>query len=96
MSGNRYKYLTASGLVKTGTGILKGITVSFNGTLGDVIIYDNTAGSGTVIAQQGFHTVTSQTANSVSLNLFDVRFNTGCYIAISGGAGLIKVTAIYQ
>lgn len=48
---NKYSNLTGNGttIVKSGSGVIRGISINNNNTGGDVVIYDNTAGSGTKI-----------------------------------------------
>lgn len=80
-----YKNITASTLIKTGFGQLKGMYV--NSTTGGTIkFWDNTAGSGTVINNTitpaiGYH------------NLGEVDFNTGLYATI---ANTLDVTLHYE
>lgn len=75
MSAN-YKNLTASALVKTGTGVLKGFYVNST-TAGTIKLWDNTSGATTVINNTitpaiGYH------------DLGDVAFTVGLYATIGG------------
>lgn len=81
-----FKNLTVSGAVKTGKGVLVGMYVNSTNA-GTVKIYDNTAGSGTVINNTitpaiGYH------------DLGRASFSTGCYATIGGTA--LDVTFYYQ
>lgn len=76
-------------VVKSGAGILHGITINNAGASANVLtIYDNTAGSGTVIG----------TIDTVELNgrylPFDVRFGTGLTIVTATGTAA-DVTVAY-
>lgn len=72
----KYTNTTASTLVKTGAGVLRGMYVNST-SAGTIKFWDNIAGSGTVINNTitpaiGFH------------NLGSVSFTTGCYATIGG------------
>lgn len=73
-----YKHIStnATTSVKSGAGILHSITINTVGATDTVTIYDNTAGSGTVIA-----VLSSLTSTTL---VFDVAFNTGLTIVSSG------------
>ena len=80
----------ATTTVKSGSGILHGITINNAGAGGNICtVYDNTAGSGTVIA----------TIDTVELNgrwlPYDVRFGTGLTIVIGTGTAA-DITVMYQ
>lgn len=85
--GHSYSYIStaATTTVKSGTGILKSIIVN-GGTAGTVILYDNTAGSGTVIAS-------FDSTNALATYPFELTFNTGLTV-VTGAA--TKVTVIYR
>lgn len=82
---NKYVNLTASALVKTGQGVLKGMYV--NSTTGGTIrFYDNTSAAGTVINNVitpaiGYH------------DLGGANFTVGCYATI---ANTLNVTLYYE
>lgn len=83
---NKYKNITASALVKTGQGVLKGMYVNSTNA-GTIKLWDNTAGSGTVINNTitpaiGYH------------SLGDASFSTGCYATIGGTA--LDVTLYFE
>lgn len=85
MKGNNYVNLTASALVKTGGGVLKGMYVNST-SAGTIRFYDNTSAAGTVINNVitpaiGYH------------SLGDAAFGVGCYATISG---TINVTLYYE
>lgn len=69
---------------KTGAGVFHGIVVQ-GGTTGTIIIYDNTAGSGTIIAS-------FDTTVALASYFFDVPFSTGLTIVTSAAT---KITAMY-
>lgn len=79
---NNYTYiLTATTtVVKTGSGLLHTITVE-GGTTGTITVYDNTAASGTKIAD-------FTTTNSLATYVFDVAFATGCTVVTSAATQL--------
>jgi len=71
-----YKNLTASALVKTGFGVLKGMYVNST-SAGTIKLWDNTSAAATVINNTitpaiGYHSLGS------------VDFNTGLYATIGG------------
>ncbi|MHB8544795.1 MAG: hypothetical protein ACYC9S_12475 [Leptospirales bacterium] len=77
----------ATTTIKTGSGLLHTINVTTAGITAPVItVYDNTAGSGTVIA-----TIDGTVVQSY---LFDVEFLTGLTVVIAGGTAP-KVTFSY-
>ncbi len=64
--------------VKSGAGVLHGVTVNTKGTIASTItIYDNTAGSGTKIG-------TIDSLNLAGQFLFDVAFATGLTLVTTG------------
>jgi hypothetical protein len=75
---NKYKNITASGTttVKSGSGRLHGISFSQNSGI-TVIVYDNTAASGTVIAQ-------FESQNMIFVGPLGCEFTTGLTINQSG------------
>lgn len=70
--------------IKTGAGILHTITVN-GGTAGTVIVYDNTAGSGTIIAS-------FDSTNALATYTLNVAFTTGLTI-VTGAATKITVSS---
>lgn len=68
--------------VKTGAGLLHSIVVT-GGTAGTIIVYNNTAASGTVIAS-------FSSTNALESYLFDCSFSTGLTI-ITSAATLLTV-----
>lgn len=64
--------------VKSGAGYLHGITVNSKGTIASTItIYDNTAGSGTVLG-------TIDSLNNAGTFTYDVAFATGLTVVTTG------------
>ena len=91
---NNFLKCTADTLVKTGAGKLHTLVFSCNDaapTAGSVIVYDNTAESGTQIFN---HTFTTTPFAPFSV-LLDVRFSTGLYIGFTTTAD-VNVTATYE
>lgn len=83
---NKYKNLTASGLVKTGSGVLKGMYVNSTNA-GTIKFWDNTSGATTTIN----NTITPAVGYH---NLGDANFTVGLYITIGGTA--LDVTLYYE
>ncbi len=72
--------LSSSGSVKSGSGYLRGFYVSSTSS-GTIVLYDNTAGSGTAMSG----TITP----AVGFHRFPAKFATGCYAVL---ANTISVT----
>lgn len=90
-SGVRY---ASDQLVKSGAGFLHTLTFSCNDaapTAGSIIVYDNTAESGTILYSETFDTVAFR-GYSVTL---DVPFSTGLYIGFTTTAD-VNVTPSYR
>lgn len=81
-----YKNLSASGLVKTGHGVVKGIIVGSH-TSGTIKLWDNTSGATTVLV----NTMTLA-AGERWIPLFDATFTVGLYVTIGGTA---DITVVY-
>lgn len=85
---------TADTLVKTGSGVLHSIVISCNDvapTSGSVIVFDNTAESGTQIFN---HTFTTTPFAPFSL-VFDCDFANGLYVGFTTTAD-VNVTLNYR
>lgn len=82
-----YANLSASGLVKTGTGNVTGLVINSQSS-GTVKLWDNTAASGSVL----FNTMTLVSTDR-SIDLFGAKFLTGLYVTIGGTA---DITVIYN
>lgn len=82
----KYKNLSASGLVKTGAGTIRGVMVA-SSTGGTIKLWDNTSAAGTVIV--------NTTASITAPAFFPIEgsFTTGLYCTISGTA---DVTVFYN
>lgn len=72
-------------VVKTGAGFLHSITVE-GGTTGTIIIYDNTAASGTIIAS-------FDSTVALATYILDVAFSVGCTIITSAAT---KITVSFR
>jgi hypothetical protein len=89
-----YTLKTSDALVKTGAGTLGSLTFSCNDaapTAGSIIVYDNTAESGTVIFNHTF-TTTPFVPFTLPLN---VDFSTGLYIGFTT-TNDVNVTVAYR
>lgn len=85
MTDSTYRNLTASALVKTGYGTLKGMYVNST-TAGTIKFWDNTSAATTVIN----NTITPAVGYH---NLGSVAFTTGLYATIGG---TLDVTLHYE
>ena len=79
-TGHKYVNLSASGLVKTGQGVLFMVKVASSSS-GTIKLWDNTAGSGTVIQN-------TMSVDAKEEHYFSVEFTTGLYITIGGTADI--------
>lgn len=84
---NTYKNISASALVKTGSGKISGIVVNSH-TSGTIKVWDNTSAAGTVL----FNTITLAVGERF-IPLYDANFTTGCYVTIGGTA---DITVLYN
>lgn len=85
---------TADALVKSGSGFVHTLTFSCNDaapTAGSIIVYDNTAESGTILYSETF-TTTVFRGYTVTL---DVEFSTGLYIGFTTTAD-VNCVASYR
>lgn len=80
-----YKQISASALVKSGVGKLRGVFCSST-TGGTLTLYDNTAGTGTLLVN------TFTLAAATYYDLADVIFGTGLYATIANTA---EITLFY-
>ena len=79
--GHKYTYIAtnATTVVKSGSGVLHGITFNKKGASSNVAtVYDNTAGSGTVIAL-------IDTTDKIGTLVYDIAFTTGLTIVTATG-----------
>lgn len=84
---SKYRNLTASALVKTGDGSVKGIIVGSH-TSGTIKLWDNTTAATTVLV----NTITLA-AGERWIPLFDACFTTGLFVTIAGTA---DITVVYN
>lgn len=77
---NNYIVTATTTVIKTGPGLLHTITVA-GGTAGTIIVYDNTAASGTVLAN-------FSSTNAIQTYIFDVAFTTGLTIITSAATSV--------
>jgi len=77
-----YGNLSASALVATGSGELVGVVINSH-TSGTLKLWDNTAGSGTVICE-----TISFAVGERFIPLFGITFGTGVYATIGGTANI--------
>ena len=78
-----YTNLSASALIKTGAGVLKGIVVNLHSS-GTLKLWDNTSAATTVL----FNTITFAAGSGIVLKLPAVEFSTGLYATIGGTADI--------
>lgn len=83
----KYSNISASAAVKSAAGTLYGIVVNSH-TIGTLKLWDNTAGSGTVI----FNTITFASGPNFINFPQGISFNTGLYATIGGTA---DITILY-
>lgn len=84
---SKYKNMSASGLIKTGSGSVTAIIINSHSS-GTLKFWDNTSAATTVI----FNTMTLA-AGERFIDLYDANFTTGLYLTIDGTA---DVTVIYE
>jgi hypothetical protein len=72
---NTYISTATTTVVKTGAGLLHTLVVN-GGTAGTVIVYDNTAASGTILAS-------FDSTNALATYVFDCSFSTGLTVVTS-------------
>jgi hypothetical protein len=87
MEAYAYKNLSASGLVKTGNGRIKGIIVNSH-TGGTVKLWDAVTAAVPVIC----NTITLGAAERF-VPLYDIEFTVGLYVTIGGTA---DITIVYK
>jgi hypothetical protein len=75
----KYGHVTADTQVSAGRCVLHTIVVNGLTTAGDCTVYDNTAGSGTVIAVLHLDPTTSISVQPITLT-YDVQCKTGLYL----------------
>jgi len=85
-----YKNLTASGLVHSGPGILRAITLTPAAAVSTATVYDNTAGSGTIICKLQ---APANGGSAIYAPPGGIAFGTGCYIALTGASA--SASALY-
>jgi hypothetical protein len=79
MDSTKYTNGTTSQEIRTGTGKLYGIVVNSH-TSGTLKLWDNTAGSGTVI----LNTITFASGPQTILFPYPIEFYTGLFVTVSG------------
>lgn len=84
-------FKSASALIKTGAGHVKRLIIGATNTATTVQVYDNTAGSGTIIHQAVYQATVAQDVWEINL---DLDFSTGLYVKLTGGTP--TVTIIYE
>ncbi len=83
--GFDYLHVNGNVLVSEGQGVLHTITIcGAPGTDGVATVYDNTDGSGTIIALLSISVADSISVQPITLT-FDVEYETGLYIDYTGG-----------
>lgn len=74
----KYKNTGTSAAVRTGPGTLHSVVLAAGSDAATLIVYDNTAGSGTVICKL------AAVANGGASAVLDVAFSKGLYAALTG------------
>ena len=87
MEGYKYINISASALVKTGAGIIRGIVVNSHSS-GTIKLWDNTSAATTVIC----NTITLA-AGERYIPMYSLSFNVGLYITVGG---TVDLTFIYN
>ena len=82
-----YSANNAGDQVKTGAGLLQGLTINTGGTTSSATLYDGTSTSGTKLA-----TVATTALGSLT---FNIAFTTGLFVVLAGGAAA-DVTVTYR
>ena len=87
MAPSAYAYKNSSDIVKSGPGVLYYVTVTAGSNAISCTIYDNTAGSGNVIAWL------QSPVNDIRFAVFTpgVVFGKGLYLSITGTGGGVAV-----
>lgn len=85
--------VTANTLVKTGKGILHSVVLNGVTTVGDVVVYDGTDNTGTVIATLNIRIGVSVSFQGITF-LYDCKIDTGIYIEYSTFVGNLTITYI--
>lgn len=83
-----YSHLAASGLVKTGPGVLHSVTLSAAAATVTATVYDEVSGSGDVIL------VLTSIVNDSKCAVLDVAFGVGCYVVLAGSGA--KATVAFR
>ncbi len=99
---NKYKNITGNSttIIKSGNGVLRGISINDNTTGGTIKVYDNTAGSGTLIATFQVGTpsgglLSSSGQPGPNYVTMTAEFTTGLTIVTSGSSDN-NITAYYE
>lgn len=87
MESYGYKNITASTLIKTGYGSIKGVIINSH-TSGTLKLWDNTSAATTVICN-----TISFGVGERFVPLYDISFITGLYATIAGTA---DITIVYK
>lgn len=87
----KYRNLTASALVKTGSGTVKGIVIGSH-TSGTIKLWDNTSAATTVLVNTMTLSAIATTGERF-IDLFGANFTTGLYVTIGGTA---DITVMYD
>ncbi len=83
-----YSYLAASGLVKTGPGVLHSVILTAAAATVMATVYDEVSGSGDVIA------VLTSFADDTKCAILDVAFGVGCYVVLAGSGAKATVSFV--
>jgi hypothetical protein len=83
-----YKHLSASGAVKAGSGVLHSLVLSAGAADATATVYDETSGSGDVMA------VVTAVQNTSVCAVLDAAFGVGCYVVLGGTGAKATVTVL--
>lgn len=90
---NKFRNITgnATTTVKSGNGVIRGISINNNNTGGDIVIYDNTAANGTKIASMSIATPSGGVLSATGLQspvyvTMTAEFTTGLTVVTSGSS----------
>lgn len=88
---NKFTNITASGLVKTGSGVLHGVIINSHSS-GTLKLWDNTSAAGTVICNTITFSAVATTGERF-IPFYGLAFSTGLYATIGGTA---DITLVYH
>jgi hypothetical protein len=82
-------------LVKTGGGVLHGVTFNGMTVVGDVILYDGIDNTGVIIATYNFRSAVHVSYQGITF-LYDCKIDTGIFIDLDTGAFVGNLTVMWK